>query len=160
VVYPNLEELAKRSDIIVVGRTVGHRSQLTPDGKFITQDFLVRVQEVFKGDLPNRGSMLVSLPGGSYRFKDGTHVHVMAVGYKTPENGASYVFFLKQKTADYRGHTLASETQGLFALTKGNVVEPANPGPSDPMTLKYERMRTAAFLTKLHAAVQPQKKKK
>ena len=26
-VYPNVEELAKRSDIIIVGRTLGHRSQ-------------------------------------------------------------------------------------------------------------------------------------
>ena len=28
VVYPNLEELAKRTDIIVVGRTLGHRAKL------------------------------------------------------------------------------------------------------------------------------------
>src|SRR5258705_9149995 len=68
VIYSNIEELAKRSSIIVVGRTLDQKGRLTRDGKFITQDVTVKVQEVIKGDVPNGHPLLVSLPGGAYRF--------------------------------------------------------------------------------------------
>src|SRR6266550_3087842 len=51
-IFPNVEELARRSDLIVVGRAVSHKSNLSADERFITQDFMVKVQEVIKGDLP------------------------------------------------------------------------------------------------------------
>jgi hypothetical protein len=163
VIYPNIEELAKRSDIVVIGRTLGHRSSLTSDGRFVTQDFLVRVQEVFKGDVPNGKSILISLPGGSYKFPDGTHVHVMPVGFTQAEDGASYVFFLKDNSTDgkksiYKGHRLASEIQGLFALKEGKVA-PASAGASDPFATKYQGMETRTFLQQLHVAM-PAKEKK
>jgi hypothetical protein len=163
LIYPNVEELAKRSDIIVVGRTLGHRSGLTSDGRFVTQDFLVRVQEVFKGDLPNGQSILISLPGGSYKFPDGTHVSVMPNGFKQAEDGTSYVFFLKDKpkngkAAIYKGHRLVSEVQGLFALKDGKI-EPASASPSDPIAKKYQGTDPKAFLARLHE-VYPTKKKK
>src|SRR5258707_15177028 len=53
VIYPNVEELAKLSDIIVVGRALGSRPSLKPDGKIITENFLVRVQDVPTGAIPN-----------------------------------------------------------------------------------------------------------
>jgi hypothetical protein len=158
VVYPNLEELAKRSDIIVVGRTVGHRSNLTTDGKFITQDFLVRVQEVFKGDVRNGTSITISLPGGSYKFKDGTRVHVMPALFKQAQDGNSYVFFLRSsKNSASKGYRLVSETQGLFGFKDGKV-EPAYGAASDPMVMKYQGMAPSAFLARLHAALPKNKK--
>ncbi|MGA9997094.1 MAG: hypothetical protein WBP93_16875 [Pyrinomonadaceae bacterium] len=153
VLYPTVEELAKRSDIIVVGRILGHRSSLRPDGKFITQDYLVRVQEVIRGDLPNSKSIIISLPGGDYRYPDGTHVHVMPIGYRQPEDGSSYVFFLRKKTGeDYKGYRLVSETQGLFGM-KNDQVEPANLVKSDPVVVKYRGMATGEFLRQIHKAV-------
>src|SRR2546421_11616397 len=37
-VYPNIAELANRSDLIIVGKTIGHRSSLRADGRFITEE--------------------------------------------------------------------------------------------------------------------------
>src|SRR2546427_2071838 len=72
VIYSSVEELAKQSDIIIIGRTISHRSHLRPDGKFITKDFSVRVLEVFKGEIAMGTLIDVSLPGGAYKFPDGS----------------------------------------------------------------------------------------
>src|SRR5438270_13329157 len=93
-IYPNIEELAKRSDLIVIGRALGHKSNLTPDGRFITQDFLIKVQEIIKGNLAKHQSVLISSPGGTHRFADGTYVAVMSKGYKQLEDKGLYVYFL------------------------------------------------------------------
>src|SRR6266496_2141953 len=87
VIYRDIEELAKASDDIFIGRALGHRPSLSPDGKFITNDFLVRVQDVVKGGLPSGRSILVSVPGGAYRFPDGTFAALVPTGYKEPEDG-------------------------------------------------------------------------
>ncbi|HEY8186307.1 MAG TPA: hypothetical protein VIF64_09575 [Pyrinomonadaceae bacterium] len=159
VIYPNIEELAKRSSIIVVGRTVSQKPSLTKDGKFITQDFVVRVQEVIKGDVPNGHPLLVSLPGGAYRFDDDTYAYVMPIGYQPPQKGGMYIFFLnaKSKSSAFKGYTLVSGTQGLFAL-KDRLVEPADLLATDPVVSRYKGMTAEAFLQQIHKAV-PRKKK-
>lgn len=158
-IYPNIEELAKRSDMIIVGSVLSHKSSLTPDERFIAQDFLVKVHEVIKGDLARGRSVLVSFPGGTHRFADGTYAAIMPVGFKQPEDKGIYVFFLKSKTkgSAFNGQRLVSERQGMFALTKGTV-EPSERAPDDPMNVKYREMPAASFLREIHKAV-PVKKK-
>lgn len=158
--YPNVEELAKRSDLVVVGRTLSHRSKLRPDGNFVTQDFLVRVQEVIKGDVPEGRSIIVTLPGGSHKFEDGTHVVVQSLGARRAENQGIYVFFLKSRkpNSPFTGHMLVSETQGAFALTGGKV-EPSSTAADDPLVRRYRQMNAADFLRELHKAV-PRRKPK
>jgi hypothetical protein len=159
VIYPNIEELAKRSNIIVVGRTMDQKATLTKDGKFITQDCLIRVQEVIKGDLPNGHPLLVSLPGGAYRFDDDTYAYAMPVGYQPPQKGGTYIFFLRGKTngSAFKGYQLASATQALFAVNNG-LVEPADLVATDPLVSKYKGMTAPDFLQQIHKAV-PRKKK-
>jgi len=158
VIYTNLEELAKRSDIIVAGRTLGHRSRLRGDGKFITKDFSVRVQSVFKGDVPNGRTIIVSLPGGSYMFPDKTFVYVSPYKYKQAEDSRTYVLFLKKKGATYAGHELAGGPQGMFDIT-GRTVQPAHRVPGDPLLVKYKGKRTAMLLAHLEGAVGLNKKR-
>ena len=159
-IYPNVEELAKRSDLIVVGRVLSHKANLSPDERFITQDFLVKVQEVIKGELTRGSSLLLSLPGGTHRFPDGAFVAMAPVGFKQPEDGGLYVLFLKNKNKDsaFKGQRLVAEDQGLFALTNGGV-EPADLTADDPISVKYRKMGPAAFLHEIHKAV-PRKKNK
>lgn len=158
-VYPNVQELAKRSDLIIVGRVLSHKSNLTQDERFITQDFLIKVHEMIKGDLARGRSVLLSMPGGTHRFSDGGYAAIMPVGYKHPEDGGIYVFFLKSKdkNSTYNGQRLVSERQGMFALTAGTV-QPADLAVDDPMNLKYREMTAASFLKEIHKAV-PRKKK-
>src|SRR4030095_7125993 len=157
VIYANVQELAKRSDVIVVGRTTGHRARLRSDGKFITKDFLVKVHEVIKGDITMGRSIFVSLPGGAYRFPDGTYAYVTPINYRQAEDGGIYVFFLKNKGSVYQGHEPVSESQGLFELTGGKV-QSADLIKDDPVVAKYEEMSAAAFLAEIHKAVPRAKK--
>jgi hypothetical protein len=155
-IYPNVAELAKRSDMIVVGRIVGHKSNLTTDGRAITQDFMVKVQEVIKanGNLPKHTAVLVSLPGGTHRFPDKTYAAMVPIGFKTPDDGGTYVLFLKsrQPNSPYKGLRLVSENQGLFALKDG-VVETGDLSTDDPVNVKYRKMAAPAFLREVHKAV-------
>jgi hypothetical protein len=159
VIYPNLEELAKRSEVIIVGRAIGHRGRLTPDGNSVVNEFSVRVQEVIKGDMPNGRSIQVRLPGGSYRFPDRTHVFVKPLGYTQAVDGGIYVFFLNKQSPVDKAYEPTSETQSLFALTGGRV-RPANQVAYDPLVLKYGAMDAASFLSQLHRAVPREKKPK
>lgn len=158
--YPNVEELAKRSDLIVVGRALSHRSKLNPDGNFITRDFLVRVQSVIKGDVAGARSIVVTLPGGSHRFSDGTYAMVEPMGTRRAENRGIYVFFLKtpKPNSPFKGYVLASETQGMFALTGGRV-EPSDMSADNPVVRNYRQMPAAEFLREIHKAV-PRKVRK
>ena len=153
-VYPNVEELAKRSDLIVIGRTLSHKANLSPDERFITQDFLVKVHEVIKGELPRGRAVLVSLPGGTHRFPDGAYAAMVPVGYTQPKDGGIYMFFLKAKkqSSTFKGYRLVSETQGIFAMTNGTV-EPADVAADDPVSLKYRKTSAASFLQQIHKAV-------
>jgi len=159
VIYANVEELAKRSDLIVVGRTRQHLPALTPDKKFVTDDFVVHVQEVIKGDVAAGKDMVISLPGGAYKFPDGTFAYVMAAHYKPAEKGGIYIFFLKtkKKLSGIKGYQLSSATQGLFGFKNGQV-EPADQFATDPIVVRYRGMSAAAFLAEVHKAVPRQKK--
>lgn len=152
-VYPNIEEMAKRSDLIVVGRVMSHKANLTQDESFITQDYLVKVREVIKGELPKSTAVLVSVAGGTHRFDDGSYVAMMPVGYKPIKDGGFYVFFLKskQKRSIFKGFRLVSETQGVFALTNERV-EAADLESTDPIAVKYRSMKPGAFLQHIHRA--------
>lgn len=153
-IYPNIAELAKRSDLIVVGKIIGQKSNLTADERAITQDFMLKVQSVVKGDLAKGTAVLFSLPGGTHRFPDKTYAAMMPVGLKRPEKDGIYVVFLKSRrpNSPYKGRRLVSESQGIFALTTGGV-EPANLVADDPVNVKYRKMAPAQFLRELHQAV-------
>lgn len=145
----DLEKLARRSDVIVVGRPLSNRGTLSPDGKSVMQDYRVRVQGVIKGDVPGGSTITVSLPGGGYRFTDGMFVSVRAKDYRQAENGKLYVFFLNAKGSGYK---LAGGTQGLFNLADGTV-EPASSSRNDPLVTKYKGADPGTFLKELRDAV-------
>ena len=59
----SLEDLAKSSDVIVMGRIDKISSQATPNGTNITTQIEVTVIEQWKG--PRRSSVIINQPGGS-----------------------------------------------------------------------------------------------
>lgn len=157
VIYANIEELAKRSDVIVAGRTLSHRARLSADRSFVTRDFWIFVQEVIKGDLKAGTTVLASLPGGSYRFPDDVYVFVNPRGYKQAEDGRIYVLFLRNKGTNYKGHELSGGVQALFDITSERV-QPADLAADDPVVVKYKDKPVAAFLAQIHSAVGRSKK--
>lgn len=153
-IYPNVEELAKRSDIIVVGRTLGHRTKLSDDGNLINQEFLVRVQEVLKGKSPTGRSLVISVPGGAHRFDDGAYAIVEPLDQRPPEDRGIYIFFLKAPASgeESKPLQLASDAQGLVGLTGGRAA-PSSLKANDPFVSKYGQMGAVDFLKELHKAI-------
>lgn len=146
---PDLGSLTRRSDVVVVGRPLSNRGALDPDGRSVTQDYRVRVQGVIKGGLAPGTVIAVSLPGGGYKFPDGSFVSVRAKDYRQAENGKLYVFFLDAQGGGYR---LAGGTQGLFHFSPDDgKVEPASTSRLDPLA-RYKGAEAAAFLRELRAA--------
>ena len=154
VIYPNIEELAKRSELIVVGRTLSHRSHLTADGTSITTDFWVLPLDFVKGQIKRGELVLASLPGGAHKFSDGTAALLKAITYNEAQNGKTYVFFLKGIDASSKGHELVGGAQGQFELdlTTGEV-EPADTDSSDPVVIKYKGKPAKEFLAEIHSFV-------
>lgn len=150
--YPNIDEIARRSDLIIVGRVVMNRPRLRADGKFVTQSLWVRVQEVVKGQAPFGGAITVIAPGGAYRFSDGSLVFVDPRASNLPQVGHSYVFFLQNYGSVYRGHELVGGYQGMYDLTGGGV-GPADTLAGDPVITYYKGMNAGQFLALLHASV-------
>lgn len=148
VVYEDLAALARQSDAIVVGRPISNRGRVSADGKSVTQDYRVRVQGVVKGGVAGGETITVSLPGGAYRFPDGTYVNVRPTDYRQATNRRLYVFFLKAAGGVYEP---TAQTQALFDLTDGTV-EPAHGVATDPVVVKYKGMDAAAFLKELRAS--------
>ncbi|HEU4388834.1 MAG TPA: hypothetical protein VFV34_13615 [Blastocatellia bacterium] len=151
VLYANIEELAKRTEIILVGRIMGGRARLSADGKFITKDFLVKVVDVIRGDLRPGSAITVTLPGGSYRFSDGGFVLVDPAGYRQAKNGKLYAFFLKPP-GERKSFEPVSQTQALFELTTGKV-EPADLVRTTPLVSKYKGKDVPEFLADIQRAV-------
>lgn len=150
--YPNIEELAKRSDLVVIGRALAHRSSLSADGKFITRDFWVKVYSVMAGDIAPGSTILVSLPGGGYRFPDDTYAYIHVEGFKQAEDGKLYVFFLRKKGPLYKGYELEGGVQGLFEITSGRV-EPADLFRVDPIVIKYRGKEAREFLAEIRRSL-------
>jgi len=126
------------------------------DGKFITKDFSVMVQEVIKGNLRGGSTIVVSLPGGSQRFDDGTYIFLSPRKYTMAQDNRTYVFFLKNKGTTYAGHELSGGIQGQFDITNGKVE--AADQLDDPVVVKYQGMTIGTFLAQIHSAVGSNKK--
>lgn len=150
-VFSNLTQLGAKSDLVIVGRVLGHRPGLTPSGNLITNNFLVKVLTVRKGNLVNGQSITVRVPGGAYKFPDGTRAAVVPTGYKELEDGLVYALFLKSQHGNATDFRLVSESQGAFAL-KDSGVDPTELDATRPI-MKYRGLRPVAFLRELHRAV-------
>ncbi|GEM_PF-2470622 len=153
IIYSGIEELLDGSKVVIVGYTQSNRCQLRPDGKFVTTDFHVKVVEVIKGNVKKDEMILLSSPGGFYRFfePDGAvDVMVRVKGYKHPLNGRTYVFFLDHPKAD-RGYVLTGGPQGQYDITDG-VVHPANQRVKDPLVAKYLDKDVTSFLEEIRSA--------
>lgn len=151
--YPNLQEIARRSNAIVIGRAIANRSRLTADGKTVTTDFSIAVQEVIKGTLRPGSVVVVSLPGGPHRFDDGATAFLYAANYRPARNGKTYLFFLDRQSPLTRGWVLTGGIQGQFELDfrSGRII-PAGTAGHDPLVDRYRNKSIRAFLVELHVA--------
>ena len=148
----DLESLTKNSANIIVGTSVDSAPQLSSDGRIITTEYRIKVQECLKGNLPTGGTIYVSLPGGKITFEDGTSAEVKTPDLEGMENGQTYALFLSPQPATSGAFGLTGGGQGLFELNRmKNNVKPH--GHSVDLVQKHKDERVESFLDEIKAAV-------
>jgi hypothetical protein len=161
----NLDQVGAASTLVIKGTVIDNISQLSADGSFISTQYTVAVNEVFKGSLvrPNE-RIIVSLPGGKVGFKGQTpdkpvFAEVKAPWFKRMENGKQYYLFL---TPDRPVQSLNLTTQdlnhlapflptggpqGVFEIA-GTVVKTHSGRPKDPIRV-YNGVEVVSFNQKV-----------
>jgi hypothetical protein len=145
--YSNIEEIAKRSDAIIIGRPLRNDNKLSPDGMAITTHHLVRPQEIIKGTIRRNSAIVVSVPGGAHRYQDGTMVLTHARYYRQPIKDRVYVLFLKREGNDPKKWSVVGGSQGQFELDLSNKkVQPGELKKRGPIRVRYKDMSVRQFM--------------
>jgi hypothetical protein len=163
VAHDDLDSLARHSEIVVVGTALENRCFLTADGKNITTNYIISVQEVIKGNLSPGSTIKLSTPGGRYSFDAANYAEVKVNGgYKRIENGKQYLLFLNKNdgNSEYQlkyGNDFfitVGGPQGVFHLPPdGTGVQPANMRRAHPAVQKYKGKRNEEFVNEARQAV-------
>jgi|WetSurMetagenome_2_1015567.scaffolds.fasta_scaffold164126_3 hypothetical protein len=165
-----LSELASRAPVVVVGRVLGARSRLAPDGRGIVTEVAIHVHESLRGGASLGSLVYFRVPGGSHRFADGRTAKQVVPGFRSFRMGATYVLFLRpirpavdepaavraaRDSGAYRAqYELASGPQGQFELLfEGGTVVPGPGGKDHPLVFRYADMAVSDFLVELHRAI-------
>jgi hypothetical protein len=152
--YANVEDLAKRSDAIIIGRPVRIRSYLAPDGASITTRCWMKLQGVIKGNVNHKSKIVVSVPGGAHIYKDKTIVAVRSVYYQPPQKDHLYVLFLRKVANDPKQWNVVGGSQGQFELIlPSGEVKPGKDGTrNNPLRDRYRNMSARQFLKEVRRA--------
>lgn len=126
LVAADLETVAFQSDVVVRGRMGSNLKRIAKDARgkeTVVLDYWVEVQEVIKG--PSTlvaGGVILTVPGGVYRFTDEASVEIVTPAFRKPRTGEEYVLFLRAGKT-FGNHQLAWGTQALFLLHQDGRVE-------------------------------------
>jgi hypothetical protein len=134
----DVQSLAKGSMAVVIGSALENVCNLSPDGRQITTDYKVRVEEVLKGNVQLGDVISVSLPGGRVLFEDGTSAEIVTPTFIKMENGKGYILFLSDRGSVTESFSVTGGSQGLFEILGDGSVKPLG-NVSDPIARKYGR---------------------
>jgi hypothetical protein len=147
----SVEEISHLSSAVIIGTTESNACRLSADGKQITIDYQVKVQEVLKGGIAQGQTITVSLPGGRVSFDDGTTAEIKTPWFRKMENGKTYILFLSDgekgvfvTTGGPQGVYGTSETDGTIKTHSGRLRDPA---------WKYNGMDKRKFLDAVRKSV-------
>jgi hypothetical protein len=149
-VQPNtLNDVFLDTALIVRATVLKNACRLNPHGNTIRTDYDVSVNSVLYGKLEKR-EITVSLPGGMFRFEDGTVAEHSVPEYRRMENGSTMFLFLRR---DQEGRFAPATGPGsLFEIVGGKVFPYAPRGSS--LTPTYHAMDETAFIAEIIALPQ------
>lgn len=148
--YQGMENVSNLSSAVIIGTAQSNACRLSADGKKITIDYKVKVQDVLKGNLKTGEIVTVSLPGGRISFEDGTTAEVRTPWFKKMENGKTYVLFLTG--GDQGVFVTTGGPQGVYGMSEGEEIKTHSGRLKDPMW-KYSGMGKDAFLEEVRKTV-------
>jgi hypothetical protein len=114
----DLNQLVAGSSTIVVASVRSAAPQLLDDGRSIRTNYQLNVAEVIKGNIATTD--LLEMPGGSYKFSDGSVVNQIETAWKTLQTGKSYILFLTRWPNRPTVFRLTSAAQGIFEVAFDN----------------------------------------
>jgi hypothetical protein len=140
-----VEALTKNSAAVIVGRFTRKLDARLLDGKVISTDYEVAVEELVKGDLGRSETIVVSLPGGRIVFEDGTSAEQTTPSFEHPLMGRAYALFLTREDAVPSVFFLSGGPQGMFDIEDSAGVK-SHGRPEDPGAVEAKGKNPASFL--------------
>lgn len=148
----NLNHLAKDSDIVVIATTESNVCKLLPNGRMITTDYRVRIEDALKGSVTAGDTLTVSLPGGKIGFEDNSTAEVQTPWFKKMVNNQRYILFL-QANPSAGSFVTTGGPQGVFEIpAKGQEVL-SHSGIKDDPVREHHKSKPKDFLKKLRQAI-------
>lgn len=157
VINADLEGLAARSDLVVIGKVLTVRNHMTEDRKGVQTDAMFHVQDVLQGSAKAGDVLVISVPGGTFLFADGTVASQYAQEYHPLQKNGTYALFLRDSTVKvpggHKAHRLATGIQAQFQFDwLDSTVWPAVRLPRDPLWIRYGGKPITDFLLDLRRA--------
>jgi hypothetical protein len=156
-----IQDLAARTPDIVIGQVLARRGHLTPDGTATRTDIILKVQQSVRGEARAGELITIAIPGGSYRFPDGSTATQYREFYRPVRDQERYLFFL-QRSPDglaLRGdvaYEWAVGPQGQFELNFAeDKVLSGTIERGHPIKTRYDGSSVKALLLELRAATRP-----
>jgi len=150
----DLEQLAARSGVVLIGTAQKNVCRLTPDGRSSTINYDVKIEYVMKGNLKPDNRITVKLPGGSVAFPDGSSAEVRTPWFKKMQEGTTYLLFLTDSDGSGSYFT-TGQAQGVWEIptgTKTRAVKSHTGIMNDPMW-KYQNLDVKVFLKEVRQAL-------
>jgi hypothetical protein len=153
VLYSTIAELAKRSQLVIVGRPGRAADYAAKGPESVKGRYTVKVQELLKGDQPASGLIKLNIPGVAKPLKGGRSAFAPLLGQPKLVGGRSYVLFLRRERGGSGRYELVGGRQGWFALdTKAGLLYLPGRSPEDPVARKYNGSSIHSFLADVRAA--------
>jgi hypothetical protein len=147
----DLNQLVAGSSTIVVASVSDATAELQDEGRFIMTIYHLNITDVIKGNMATTD--LLEIPGGSYRFSDGSVVNQVETAWKALQTGRTYILFLVRWPDRPTVLRLTSAAQGIFEMTSdGQHYISDSYIPNDPLSHEASAGK-AAFLEKVSSIV-------
>ncbi len=118
----SLADLAKDSDLVVGVHIVDNRCELMNEGRSIVTGYHAEVDQVFDRSARTGYGIQVVIPGGRFRFDDGTWAQVNWAHQEPMLNKHRYILFLR-KMDDGRFAPVGVD-EGVFEMTANDQIRP------------------------------------
>jgi hypothetical protein len=152
----DLKQLVADSPVIVVAEVSKATPALIHDGRDIVTNYTFNVIQSIKGTAGT--SSVLTMPGGTYKFSDGSVVIENEPVWKSLKTSTAYILFLKQASDNPRAFRSVSAGQGVFEITSdGRHLVSHTYVQNDPL-IDEASAGEAAFLAKVKAIMNPQEK--
>jgi hypothetical protein len=113
---PDLNNLVADSSTIVVASVRNATAILKDDGRFISTNYQLEILETIKGDFASAADLL-EMPGGTYKFSDGSVVIQVEPVWKALQAGTTYILFLKRWDDQPDHFRVVGAGQGIYEIT-------------------------------------------